>query len=262
MSLSAAIALPRPSKTLHTDIFWGNEFFGSLHFMVSIARQEITLEKPGFVVCVCTCNWWGWPLHRKFGRSSSVSLHTIYAMRFWPLHQESLANYWCNDIGGGCTEDQMCLNLLSTVSTVDVDLQEQAIKTHLKIWRYGRQEQHCVSVCLLEAPQHQTIKVPEYGSDKKCDSWVCFLQGNPNGGLANGGLARKGANWAKKRPLRGNFCSSPALKRPQLTPKRPDFQEGFPPLIFSENLGLSPRLDFPHSWSLDAQIASDSNPTC
>ena len=92
--------------------------------------------------------------------------------------------------------------------------------------------------------------------------------GNPNGGLAKGGLARKGPigpkralsgqfllfprgcavqrNWSRSAPKRPR----PALKWRQFAPKRPDFPGRIPPPIFSENLGLeppfvSPPLDFP-----------------
>ena len=89
--------------------------------------------------------------------------------------------------------------------------------------------------------------------------------GNPNGGLSKGGLSPKGANRAKKGPLRGNFCSSPvgcwgaeelvpigpekAPTSPEMAPIHPEkARKDFPP-IFSENLGLkppfaSPPLDF------------------
>ena len=93
--------------------------------------------------------------------------------------------------------------------------------------------------------------------------------GNPNGGLAKGGLARKGPigpkralsgqfllfprgrgvqrNWSRSAPKRPR----PALKWRQFAPKRARFsRKDFPP-IFSENLGLkppfvSPPLDFPN----------------
>ena len=49
-------------------------------------------------------------------------------------------------------------------------------------------------------------------------------RGNPNGGLANGRLGPKGANWAK-RSFQGNLCSSPWLRGAEelvpIGPERP-----------------------------------------
>ena len=85
-------------------------------------------------------------------------------------------------------------------------------------------------------------------------------QGNPKGGLAKGGLARK-APIGPKRALWGNFCSSPrgcgvrrnwsrsapkrprqALKRLQSAPKRPDFPGRISPRFSLKIWGSSPRL--------------------
>ena len=69
--------------------------------------------------------------------------------------------------------------------------------------------------------------------------YVCNLQGNPNGGLANGGLARK-SPIGPKRALSGQFLLFPrgcgvrknwsrsALKRPRSALKRPQWEEGPP----------------------------------
>ena len=85
--------------------------------------------------------------------------------------------------------------------------------------------------------------------------------GNPNGGLANGGLARKApANWAKKGPFEavsalplvpiGPEKAPTGPEKAPICPKKARFSRKDFPLIFSENLGLkppfvSPRLDFP-----------------
>ena len=98
-----------------------------------------------------------------------------------------------------------------------------------------------------------------------------FYLGNPNGGLAKGGLARKGP-IGPKRALSGQFLLPPWLWGaeelvpigPEKAPTSPEMagvcpekarfsRKDFPP-IFSENLGLkppfvSPPLDFPTSIS-------------
>ena len=85
-------------------------------------------------------------------------------------------------------------------------------------------------------------------------------QGNPNGGLAKGGLARKGPigpkralsgqfllfprgcgvqrNWSRSAPKRPR----PALKWRQFGPKRPDFPGRISPRFSLKIWGLSPRL--------------------
>ena len=90
---------------------------------------------------------------------------------------------------------------------------------------------------------------------------VRFLYlGNPNGGLAKGGLARKGPigpkralsgqfllfprgcgvqrNWSRSAPKRPR----PALKWRQFAPKRPDFPGRISPRFSLKIWGLSPRL--------------------
>ena len=93
--------------------------------------------------------------------------------------------------------------------------------------------------------------------------------GNPNGGLAKGGLARKGTMRAKKGPFGAISALPPWLRGaeelvpigPEKAPTSPEMApicpekarfsgKDFPP-IFSENLGLkppfvSPPLDFPN----------------
>ena len=80
-----------------------------------------------------------------------------------------------------------------------------------------------------------------------------IFRGSPNGSLANGGLAWKGANWAKKG-LFGTIFALPlwlkgaeelvpiALERSQLAPKRPDFPGPISPRFSLKIRGLSPRL--------------------
>ena len=89
--------------------------------------------------------------------------------------------------------------------------------------------------------------------------WVSINQGNPKGGLANGGLARK-APIGPKRALSGAISPLPPwrwgaeesvpigpekapdrpAKKDPISPEKARFpREDFPP-IFSENLGLKP----------------------
>ena len=95
---------------------------------------------------------------------------------------------------------------------------------------------------------------------------MALTQGNPNGGLANGGLARK-APIGPKRALSGQFLLFPrgcgcggigpekapiGPEKAPICPEKARFPRKDFPLIFSENLGLkppfvSPRLDFPNS---------------
>ena len=105
-----------------------------------------------------------------------------------------------------------------------------------------------------------------------------FSRGNPNRGLANGGLARKAPNWqlGQKEPFRGNFCSFPVtvrcgrkwsrsapknprwgLKRPQSAPKRPDLPGPISPRFSLKIWGLSRGFEkgcsfFAYSWKLPA----------
>ena len=91
-------------------------------------------------------------------------------------------------------------------------------------------------------------------------NFVVICQGNPKGGLAKGGLARK-APIGPKRALSGKFLLFPracgvrrnwsrsapkrprqALKRLQSAPKRPDFPGRISPRFSLKTWGLSPRL--------------------
>ena len=73
------------------------------------------------------------------------------------------------------------------------------------------------------------------------------------GGLSKGGLGLKGANWAKKGPFGASSALPPWVwgaeelvpigpEKAPISPEKARFpRKDFPP-IFSENLGLSPRL--------------------